>query len=139
MEELVTVLSLWIAGVTGIPEAPVPPRIRMLEPSHIGAMHLGRYDAPGAEDVVAVYFSPLQTIVLPSSWNMHDPVDVSALVHELVHHAQHHAGLDYPCPEAREAVAYDAQAAWLQMFGEDLESAFGIDPMTLMLRTKCFY
>jgi hypothetical protein len=139
MEELIAVLSVWAAATTGLPEAPHPPKIQQFEQQHIGAMYSGRYDLPGNDDIVAIYVRMVDTIVLRDDWNTHDPVEVSVLVHELVHHLQNHAGVKYPCPQAREAPAFQAQEQWLNMFGEDLKSAFGIDKFTLILRTQCLY
>ena len=60
------------------------------------------------------------------------------LAHEMVHHVQNLAGLTYDCPEARERPAFAAQQAWLARAGSDLAEAFGIDALTLLLRTSCF-
>ena len=139
MDELIAVLSIWVAAASGLPEAPTPPRVRQFEQQHVAAMQSGRYDAPGSEDIVAIYVGMVDTIVLSDDWNMHDPVDVSVLVHELVHHLQHHAGAEYHCPQAREKPAYMVQQEWLNMFGEDLKSAFGIDKFTLTFTTECLY
>jgi hypothetical protein len=139
MDELIAVLSIWVAAASGLPEAPQPPRVRQYEQHHIGAMHSGRYDAPGNDDIVAIYVGMVDTIVLRDDWNLHDPVDVSVLVHELVHHLQHHAGVEYHCPQQREGLAFAVQQQWLGMFGESLESAYGIDDFTLTLSTNCLY
>jgi hypothetical protein len=139
MDELIAVLSIWAATATGLTEAPHPPKVRQFEQHHIAAMHNGRYDAPGSDDIVAIYVGMVDTIVLRDDWNIHDPVDVSALVHELVHHLQHHAGAEYHCPQQREGVAFKVQEEWLNMFGEDLNSAYGIDKFTLTLTTNCLY
>jgi hypothetical protein len=139
MEELIAVLSVWIAATTGIPEPPNPPTVRQFEQHHVGAMRSGRYDAPGNDDIVAIYVRMVETVVLTNDWDMHDPVDLSALVHELVHHFQHHAGLEYHCPQQREKLAYQVQEEWLGMFGESLKSAYGLDKFTLTLQTECLF
>ena len=38
---------------------------------------------------------------------------------------------------AREAEAYAAQEAWLQLFGGSLARDFGVDPLTLLVLTAC--
>ncbi len=43
----------------------------------------------------------------------------------------------FACPGEREALAYHAQDAWLGLFGESLESAFGINDATLLVSTVC--
>jgi hypothetical protein len=139
MEELIAVLSVWVAAASGLPEAPNPPRIRQYEQHHIAAMHAGRYYAPGSEDIIAIYVGMVDTIVLRDDWNLHDPSDLSVLVHELVHHLQHHAGVEYHCPQQREGVAFKVQEEWLSMFGESLNSAYGINEFTLTMSTNCLY
>ena len=59
------------------------------------------------------------------------------LVHEMVHYLQAHTHQSFDCPGAREALAYAAQQRWLEFHGNDLHGAFGIDAMTLKLRTTC--
>jgi hypothetical protein len=55
----------------------------------------------------------------------------------MVHHMQSQGKLKYECPQAREKLAYAAQALWLDRFGLSLESDFGVDPFTLLIRTAC--
>jgi hypothetical protein len=95
-------------------------------------------DAPPPE-IIALYSDEGRTIYLPNDWSGRSPADLSVVVHEMVHHVQNVAGLKYACPEAREAPAYDAQEQWLALFGTDLEHALGLDPMTVLVRTHCFY
>jgi hypothetical protein len=61
------------------------------------------------------------------------------LVHELAHHMQSAAGLEYPCPQEREKLAYKAQDEWLHLFGRSLESEFQIDKMTMLVMTSCAF
>jgi hypothetical protein len=90
-------------------------------------------------EFVALYEDRTGTILLSNGWTGNTPAELSVLVHELVHHMQNYAKLKYPCPEAREAVAYAAQEKWLKMFGQSLAKAFELDPMTLRVRTSCIY
>lgn len=90
-------------------------------------------------DIVAVYGDLERTIYLPEGWTGETPAELSILVHELVHHIQHVGGLTYACHAAQEKVAYAAQDRWLQLFGRDLASDFGIDPFTLLVNTICIY
>jgi hypothetical protein len=89
------------------------------------------------QDIVALYDDRVRTIYLSSYWDGRAPEDISALVHEMVHHLQNLAGLSYACPAEREKLAYQAQSRFLSLFGQSLESQFGIDPMTLLVRTTC--
>lgn len=96
------------------------------------------HSAPEAE-VDALYEDASRTIYLHDAWTGSTPAEVSILVHELVHHLQNVAGLTYECPQAREALAYEAQGRWLVRSGRDLMNEFQLDPMTLLVRTKCMH
>lgn len=51
-------------------------------------------------------------------WDAEDPVQLSLLVHELVHHAQlFMTETKWPCPDAREVMAYQLQNQWLEENG----------------------
>jgi len=51
-------------------------------------------------------------------WDPDDSTQVSLLVHELVHHAQLFMNnVNWPCPDAREAQAYNLQNKWLEENG----------------------
>ena len=87
----------------------------------------------------ALYDDLDRTIYLPDDWTAASPAQVSLLVHELVHHLQNVGALRHDCAAERERVAYQAQARWLELVGTSLEEAFGIDPMTLLVRTSCMH
>lgn len=91
-----------------------------------------------AGEIVALYDDATRTIYLPQGWTGATAAEISILVHEMVHHLQNAAGERLECAEAREKMAYEAQARWLASFGTDLAAEFGIDPMTLFVRTNCF-
>lgn len=134
----------WLAAELGLPEVPEPPRIVFAAPGRIVALYLGdaahHAGSAGAEpEVVAIYNDVERTIYLPHGWTGATPVEMSVLIHELVHHVQNVAEIGFPCPAAREKPAFAAQAAWLEQHGSDLETAFGLDPMTLLVRTNCLY
>ena len=95
---------------------------------------------PGAlPEILAVYDGPSRTIYLLRGWSARDPADLSVLVHEMVHHMQNLAGLGYACPEAREALAFEAQERWLARFGRDLSTDFDLDAFSILARTQCLY
>lgn len=54
-----------------------------------------------------------------------------------MHHLQNAADQVHACPGAREKPAYEAQDRWLEQFGTSLSGEFGLDPMTLLVRTSC--
>ena len=88
-------------------------------------------------EVVAVYNDATRTIFLAQGWIGVTPAEVSILVHEMVHHLQNLGGLKYECPAARERLAYNAQNEWLQQFGLDLETAFDVDRLTVLVSSTC--
>jgi hypothetical protein len=89
--------------------------------------------------VVAVYDDALKIIYLPEEWTGATPADLSVLAHEMVHHLQNVAGIKYECPQAREKPAYAAQERWLGLFGRNLMDEFEIDPMTILVRSSCYF
>jgi len=120
----------------------VLPEVTLVPVSHLIAMRHGpKTPSPvtAHADVAAVYHDPTRTIFLPVGWTGRTPGELSLLVHEMVHHLQNIDGMTYACPEAREELAYSAQERWLMLSGTNLATEFGVDPMTLLVRTKCFY
>jgi hypothetical protein len=143
-------LVTWIAANFDLPANYDPPNVKLSSPAKIAALR--NWDVPGPEtnggvapshgaqrEVVSVYDPATRTIYLRDDWRGRTPAELSILVHEMVHHLQTLAGLTFACPQEREQLAYQAQNRWLQMSGRDLASEFEIDPMTLLLTTKCFY
>jgi hypothetical protein len=94
---------------------------------------------PGQREVVAAYDPLANSIYLPDDWTGTTPAELSALVHELVHHLQHVGRRQYECPQASEELAYEVQQKWLGLFGRSLESEFEIDPFTLLVSVRCAY
>jgi hypothetical protein len=91
------------------------------------------------EKSIAVYDDEMKTIYLPENWTGNTPAQLSVLVHQMVHHLQGATPTGYECPQAREELAYTAQAKWLDLFGRNLETEFNIDPLTLVVSTRCIY
>jgi hypothetical protein len=153
MQELLTMTMTWLAINFGLPVTYERPRVEIVSTEELaevryGSMAFDRLDDAAAvataavpseigHGIHAVYDDRRRTIFLPKGWSGATPADVSLLVHELTHHLQNVAGLTYDCPEAREAPAYRAQARWLELFGTTLADEFGLDAMTILLRTSC--
>lgn len=106
------------------PDRPVDPAVRNARPE-VG------------HEIVALYDDRARTIYLNGDWSGRTPAEISILVHETVHHLQNLAGLKFACAGEREKTAYRAQARFLDLFQQSLETEFGIDPMTLLVRTNC--
>ena len=138
MTDLIHVITIWLSVTFGLPAAPNIPDVQQLPPDQIATMRYGD-SVKGGHDVEAVYDPSTQTIILRHDWDSRSVAAVSVLVHEMVHHLQYSASLHFQCAGEREELAYTAQQRWLQLFGQDLESTFNIDAMTLKLRTSCLH
>lgn len=152
MQALLVALVTWLSVNFQLPGAEVMPGVRFAPPLEIAFL---RHEATTKEarqriaavyaatpaanrrEIVAVYDGHTRTIALPVGWSPRTPADLSVLVHELVHYLQDAAALQYPCPQAREELAYEAQERWLGQFGTSLEAEFGIDRLTLLVTTRC--
>lgn len=134
MKALLAAISLWLSANFDLPDAGRHPSIEFAAPEVIA--DLRQRGSPG-DDVVAVYRDDVETIYLPRGWTGATAGELSVLVHEMVHHLQNAGGLRYACPGERERTAYEAQGRWLDMFGSNLNDAFGINQMTLLVRTRC--
>lgn len=139
MEALIAVLLAWVAHATGLPTDGAAPVVAFVSPVALAEQRHAGVELQRQDTVVGLYLDDSRTILLAEDWDAGDPADVSALVHELVHHLQNVAGLTYWCTGDREALAYQVQAVWLAQFGLTLEESFALDPITLTLATSCSY
>lgn len=134
---LLDTVMLWLVTNFDL-EAPVDaPALVTVPDAELVAMRYGIGTAVRPGEVVAVYDDPGRTIYLSDSWTGSTPAELSVLVHEMVHHLQAASDMRFACPAEREVLAYRAQDAWLGLFGESLESAFGIDAATILVGTVC--
>jgi hypothetical protein len=145
MKILLTVIMTWLSSNFDLPTVHDHPEIRFVTQKEMVAVRFrglvvdAANELDAAREFVALYEDRTITILLSDRWTSESPAELSVLVHELVHHIQNRAKLTYPCPEAREAVAYAAQEKWLKLFGQNLATAFDLDPMTLKVRTSCMF
>ncbi len=152
MQVLMTVILIWLSVNFGLPATFELPRVVFASSetmAHVRAVRSssenGQHPAPStlAADlgagghVFAMYDDATRTIYLPLGWNILSAADGSMLVHEMVHHLQNVAGMAFACAGAREKDAYRAQESWLAVHGQTLEGTFGVDPMTVLVRTNC--
>ena len=143
--QLIMSLTRWLAEAYDLPRIDQLPAIEFLPPDKLIEVRkeaLARWPRayqPEPIELVAIYRDDVQTIYLPEHWRGRSPSEVSILVHELVHHLQNAGELKYPCAQSREKLAYQAQEDWLAIFGDDLQNAFGINALTLLMRTNCAF
>lgn len=153
MQELLTVIVFWLSVNFALPTSDELPRVALVSGERMVEVRRERSSASTASthvaisesrDTDAVDFHALyddleRTIYLPEDWTAASPAQVSLLVHELVHHLQNVGAVRHACAAERERTAYRAQARWLELVGTSLEETFGIDPMTLLVRTSCMH
>jgi Domain of unknown function (DUF6647) len=136
-------VAAWLSKNFDLPKVDTTPRVELASPVRIAAVRyngLLQHQAAAVDagdETVAVYDPTSQTIYLPEGWLGVSPAERSVLVHEVVHHIQNRAQIKYECPQAREKIAYAAQARWLSQHDLTLESEFQIDPFTLLVRINC--
>lgn len=134
---LLDAVALWLEANFGLPAAAEAPALVGASDPELVTMRYGDPAAVPLGDVVALYDDASGTIYVAEGWTGGTPAELSVLVHEMVHHLQAEAGMRFACPGEREVLAYRAQEAWLGLFGESLESAFGIDAGTIRVGTAC--
>lgn len=156
METLLTAIVLWLTANFDLPESYQHPDVVLASAEEISAVrdhlilaatgsamaptshaHAEAHGHSGHGEIVAIYVDATRTIHLPREWTGATPAELSVLVHEMVHHLQNIGGLRHACPQEREKLAFAAQERWLRMFGSSLADSFGIDPLTLLVRTTC--
>lgn len=148
MNALLTAIALWLSANFALPMQDALPRVEMAPGEKIASLHYGpvlgaarsmlRAEG-GSGDVVAVYEDASRTIYLREGWRGATPAELSVLVHEMVHHMQNMSGAKYACTQEREKLAYTAQDRWLGLFGRSLESEFGLDKFSLLVKTRCLH
>ena len=147
-ERLMNEISDWLVSNVDLPSISERPSIEFTSEAQLERLrhqqsaesHAGA-DASDETDsrsgAIALYDFSRRTIFLSENWTGTSPADQSVLVHEMVHHVQNMAKMKFECPMAREKLAYTAQNRWLARFGMDLESAFQIDPFTVLVNSAC--
>lgn len=107
-------LAAWVAAQTGIAlqMLPVVVASRTALNSVNSTAQLAR-----AGEVLKGYYVPGVVVIDNSAWRPDDLVEVSYLVHELVHHAQYEAGVTGACRAELEQQAYRLQNLWLEAQG----------------------
>ena len=134
---LVDTIELWLVANFDLAPAASSPDLATVAASRLVEIRYGPASSVSPGDVMGAYDEAGRIIYLSEGWNGRTPEQLSVLVHEMVHHLQASADMRFACPGERETLAYRAQDAWLRLFGMDLESAFGIDPATLLVATVC--
>ena len=149
---LMSAVVSWLSTNFDLPENHDYPSIELVSPTTMAAIRYrsvaggwpqvsasdnNSLPLSGVSELVAVYNDTNRTIYLSEGWTGVTFTDLSILVHEMVHHLQNVGQLKYSCPQAREVVAFAAQERWLSLSGRTLESEFGIDKLTLLVRTNC--
>jgi hypothetical protein len=145
---LIEAIGAWLSFSFELPATSQRPSLRFATPEDMAALRhrgvasdhrttIGATVLSEAADILALYDDEERAIYLRDDWSGDTPAALSIVVHEMVHHVQNLAGLRFECYEAREKQAFAAQEQWLALFGKDLDTEFGLDPLTLLVRTNC--
>ena len=127
----------WLSSNFELPAIYKHPVIELMPANQISDIRYKTIAPKQRREVIAIYDDNSRKIVLSENWAGNSAVELSVLVHEMVHHLQNMANLNYECAAAREELAYAAQAKWLKLFGSNLHRALEIDQLTLKLATTC--
>jgi hypothetical protein len=130
-------VTMWLVANYGLVAANEVPALVAAPDADLVAMRYGAGTEVRPGEVIALYRDDLGTILVSDGWTGNTPAELSILVHEMVHHLQHAGDMRFACPAEREVLAYRAQNDWLGLFGETLETSFGIDAATLLVGTVC--
>lgn len=153
MESLLTALVIWLSANFDLPADFAHPVIMFESPERMAIVRYQKLleaSVPAISqaqpvsdnhkgEIAAFYNDRDRTLHMPAGWTGTTSAELSVLVHEMVHHLQNVGGLTYGCAEEREKLAFLAQERWLEMSGSNLSEAFGLDPLTLMVRTNCWF
>lgn len=105
---LVRELLAWVSAQSGY-HPPGPPVVIASREKFVQLM---RKTGARLSNARAMYI-PGMVVLDNISWDAQDPMQLSLLVHDLVHHAQLFSGKTYPCRAAKEHEAYTLQNKWL--------------------------
>ena len=155
VQVLLPAIATWLAANFELTATDYYPQVQFVQPENMYAIRFGAQGADQPQgtavdvsrlasrktwtETEALYDNASWTIYLLEGWTGATPAETSVLVHEMVHHLQNVAQLKYECPQAREELAYKAQAQWLARYGRNIKREFGLNPMALLIRTKCMY
>lgn len=106
--QLVKDLLAWVAAQND--RQPPPPPVVIA--SREKFVQLMRRTGARLSNARAMYI-PGMVVLDNNAWDAQDPMQLSLLVHDLVHHVQLFSGKTYPCRAAKEYEAYTLQNKWL--------------------------
>lgn len=137
LEALLRAVTVWVASELELPVPATLPAVVFTSPRSMVEMRYGM----AANDqlrVTALYHARTQRIFLADDWTGETQKELSVLVHEMVHHVEAQAGVQFSCPNQRERSAYRLQEHWLAQFGIDFLRTFNTDRGRLARNTSCY-
>ncbi len=105
---LVKELLAWVSAQSGY-QPPSPPVVIASRQKFVQLMRRTGARLSGAR---AMYI-PGMVVLDNNTWDAQDAMQLSLLVHDLVHHAQLFSGKTYSCRASKEFEAYTLQNKWL--------------------------
>lgn len=143
METLLLALLTWTTIAAGLPPVAADrlPEVVYTTQENMCLAHYGE-PCDGPMGPAALYDPSMARIYLLEDWSAEDIIDVSILVHELVHHAQSEAGVtNESCPASDERLAYEVQEEFMQAAGRsifmELDPEGVMNRIALLFLTQC--
>ncbi|MFY0990833.1 DUF6647 family protein [Halomonas sp. C05BenzN] len=139
VHERVKVMIAWVVARTDYTASP-PPTIALESQLSLKARCFPGFNMQHLPDVMGVYDPGNGTIYLDFAFDSGSVLDVSYLLHEVVHHMQVQSGahLRASCREVLEGEATRLQLEWLREHGvADPYETLGIDQKTLRIIEMC--
>ncbi len=126
--ELLTTAMLWINAQTGLAVPPELPTVQFSTQCEMAA----RIEVPSCDYMRIMGVHQDNHIYLYEDWSPDDPVDVSILVHELVHYMQWNAGHR----DCLEFLAYTIQGLFLESHGLTFQT-LNLTPTDVQHKMEC--
>ena len=122
LKAFIVAASLWINAHTGLPLLTEVPRIEQRTSTELFVMMYKDDKDADKYDIMAV--TAYDTIYLRNTFDERDILDLSILVHELVHVMQNLSDVEYACIIENEQEAYELQSKWLAQNGVNYYDKF---------------
>lgn len=136
LEQLMLAAALFIQAHSDLNTNHPLPEVKYLPVEEMERLAYGHIFTQGereVNEVLSLYDNKNKVIILSKEFSTDDVYDQEHVVHELVHHFQAVNDLRYPCPEAREKLAYELGSLWLTSHGGKEWK----DPLWVMMATTC--
>lgn len=126
-------LAKWIQANSNINIHVVYPKFEFITQKEINKR------SNSALETVAMYHKIKHVIVLNKNFDLRNPSDISALLHEMIHHYQAMNKMNYNCSDLREYAAYKLQKKWIEENTKLDFNKVAIGPLIYLTIQHCNY